>query len=378
MTKTGKLLCELIARPSVNPAFLPPRDPRGGEQQVARFLADRAARERLEVEFQPVLPQRNNLVIRLAPTVKRQHRILLAPHLDTVGGDEHRDQLFTPRVRNNRIYGRGACDTKGSVAAMFDALCRIASSPKRPAHTEIVFIGLVDEECAQAGSRALATSRLKADFAIVGEPTRLHVVTAHKGALWLQLQTHGKEAHGARPELGRNAVYTMARVIEALHVDYARLLQRRRHTLLGTPTLNIGCIRGGRQPNIVPGDCVISLDRRTLPGERDAQVMRELKDFLHQRGLNVTLKRERPEPCLPLETDPELTWVRQMLRSVRKKVCAGVDYFSDAGVLANGGIPSVVFGPGDIAQAHTANEWIALDQLERGRDMLIRFLQSLP
>lgn len=378
MTRTAKLLCELIALPSVNPGLVSARDPRAGEQRVAEFLAARAIRRKLDVEFQPVGPKRNNLLIRLSPTGRVQHRVVLAPHLDTVGGAAGDRDLFTPRLVRNRVYGRGACDTKGSVAAMFEALGDLAGAARRPAHTEITLAALVDEECGQAGSRALVARGFKADLAIIGEPTRLKVVTAHKGVLWLQLQTRGKAAHGSRPELGRNAVYKMADVITALRREYVPRLQRRRHPVLGTASLNVGCIQGGHQANIVPAECVIAVDRRTLPDETDGRVLRELRTFFRERGLAVAVRRERPVACRALETDARLPWVRQLLDLTRQKAPAGVDYFSDAGVLADGGIPSVVFGPGDIAQAHTADEWIDLGQLERAQALLGRFFKTLP
>ncbi len=377
MTKTEKLLRELIALPSVNPAFLPVGDPHAGEHLVADFLTATAAQGGLDIDVQPVAPQRTNVLARLLPKGKVQQRILLAPHMDTVGGSEMPGQLFTPRLKNGRLFGRGACDTKGCVAAMLSALMQVARAGPRPAHTEIIFAALVDEECRQIGSRALAASGFKADLAIVGEPTRLKVVTAHKGVLWLQLQTHGKAAHGARPELGRNAVHLMARVVDALETDYAALLRKQKHPLLGHPSVNVGFIQGGKQPNIVPAECVISLDRRTLPGESNAQVIREIKNFLRQKGLSAQITETQDSPCLPLETDPGLKIVEQFLKQVGQRSPAGVDYFSDAGVLAESGIPSVLFGPGDIAQAHTPDEWIALSQLEQGTKLLVSFLQSL-
>lgn len=374
MSKTEKLLRELIALPSVNPAFLPARHPRAGEQRVADFLAVCAARAGLEVDFQPVLPNRSNLLARLSPAGKVRQRILLAPHLDTVNGSEPQ---FTPRTRNGQLFGRGACDTKGPLAAMFVALCELARSRQRPKETEIIFAGLVDEENAQAGSRALVASGLKADLAIVGEPTRLQVVTAHKGSLWLQLETRGRAAHGSRPELGRNAVHTMARIVNLLQTEYAAKLRRRRHPLLGCATVSVGTICGGAQTNIVPDLCTITIDRRTLPGETEVAVAREINSLLRRKHLPATLANGKAAPCLPLEVNPGLPVVRQFLRSVGQTGPAGVHFFCDASVLAHGGIPSVVFGPGDIAQAHTGKEWISLFSLERGKDVLLRFFQSL-
>jgi acetylornithine deacetylase/succinyl-diaminopimelate desuccinylase-like protein len=373
LTKTGKLLRDLIALPSVNPAFLPAGDPRSGEQRVAEFLSVQAAQAGLDLEFQKVLPGRSNIFARLCPSGKIRRRILLAPHLDTVGAD---DAQFRPVKRNGRLFGRGACDTKGSVAAMLSALMEVARSKPPLTGTEIIFAGLVDEESAQAGSRALAASGLKADLAIVGEPTSLQVVTAHKGNLWLRLEARGRSAHGARPELGRNAVHAMARIVDALETDYAAALRRKRHPLLGRATINVGTIHGGKQPNIVPDQCVITIDRRTLPGETDAGARRELAAFLRRRGFTVTIDAERTAPCFPLETNYKLPVVRQFLKSVGQRRPVGVHFFCDAAVLAEGGIPSVVFGPGDIAQAHTADEWISLTSLERAKEMLAAFFRS--
>ncbi len=372
----ARLLCELIALPSVNPSLLPGGDPRAGERRVAEFLAATAAKAGLDVDLQEVLPGRSNLVAMLGATRKPARRVLLAPHMDTVGVAS--DAQFTPITKAGRVYGRGACDTKGSVAAMLSALLELASRPNRPAATEIVFCALIDEEVGQAGSRFLIRRGFKADLAIVGEPTRCQVVTAHKGDLWLKLETRGKAAHGARPDLGRNAVHEMAKIVNLLETDYAVALRRRRHPLLRFPTVNVGAIIGGRQPNIVPDHCTIDIDRRTIPGERDATVKREILRFIRRHGLNATMADTKGEAVAPpMQTDPRLPLVRQFLRAAGQSRPLGVDFFTDAGVLAAGGIPSVVFGPGDIAQAHTVDEWVAISQLKRATRLLLRFLESL-
>lgn len=375
LTPTEQLLRELIALPSVNPAFLPDPASAPGERPVAEFLAATAARAGLDVEFQPVFPGRSNLLVRLSPPGAVRHRVLLAPHLDTVNATP--DQ-FLPRRHQGRLYGRGACDTKGSVAAMTTALCDLARSGQRPQTTELVLAGLVDEENGQSGSRALVRSGFAADLAIVGEPTCLKVVTAHKGDLWLSLRTAGRSAHSSRPELGRNAVLEMARVVEWVETKYAAVLKRRRHALLGCATVNVGTIVGGTQPNIVPDECAIRVDRRTLPGETEAQVVRELRAGLRAAGVKAAVSSEKQAPCLALETDLNQPLVAAFLRSLGQRRPVGVDYFCDASILSHGGTPSVLFGPGDIAQAHTAQEWVSLASLESARDRLCRFFQSLP
>ena len=374
MTRTEKLLAELIALPSVNPAFLPADHPFAGEQRVGEFLAAVAARAGLDVELQPVLPGRANILARLTPSGKVRRRIALVPHLDTVVAEASQ---FAPRRQGGRLHGRGACDTKGSVATMLGALIELAAGGRRAADTEIVFAGVVDEENWQAGSRALVESGFRADLAIVGEPTRLAVVTAHKGTSWLELTARGKAAHGANPQLGKNAILAMANIVAALEGDYAAGLRTRRHPLLGTATINVGQIHGGTQPNIVPAECRIKVDRRTLPGETDTKVTRELTAFLRQRGLRATVAETKAAGCPALETDPEQPLVRALMQCAGQTGPRGVDYFCDAAVLAAGGTPAVVFGPGDIAQAHTADEWVALGQLAKAQRILVNFLRGV-
>lgn len=375
MTPSVKLLRELIALRSVNPAFLPSGHPDAGELRVAEFVAAISANAGLDIEFQQVHERRLNLLARLTPPGKIKQRILLAPHFDTVGVVS--EKQFSPEIKNGRIYGRGACDTKGSVSAMLTSLIQVAHGKKRPAETEIIFCGLIDEENGQTGSRALAKS-LKADLAIVGEPTKRKLVTAHKGSLWLRFETRGKSAHGAKPELGKNAVHEAARIVDLLETQYAKDLSGRKHPLLGRATINVGSIQGGVQPNIVPDRCVITADRRTLPGETALTVERELRALLHQKKLKAVLSDNKEAPCLPMETSLKLPLVQLMLRSFGQAKPEGVDYFCDASVLACAGIPSVVFGPGDIGQAHTIDEWISISELEQATRMLVKFFESLP
>ena len=375
MSQVVKLLRDLIALPSVNNAFLPPGDPHAGEELVADYLKNRARKAGLEIETQATNSGRDNLIVRLKPLGQATHRIILAPHMDTVGGDL--DKIFRPTKKGERLHGRGACDTKGSVAVMFHAMEHLAKRD-RPANTEIVFIGFVDEECNQTGSRAFSKLKLKANLALVGEPTRCRVVAAHKGDLWLRLSTRGKAAHGSRPELGRNAVHTMAKCIDAIETEYAQNLEKRRHPVLGPPTINTGIVRGGSQPNIVPDVCEADLDRRTLPGESFTTISREIGEVLKKRGLKARLTNVKGYTCPAMETDPTLPMVQQFMRTVRQTKPLGVDYYCDAANIATTGVPAIVWGPGDIAQAHTADEWISIRQLERGMDVLTRFLLSLP
>jgi acetylornithine deacetylase/succinyl-diaminopimelate desuccinylase-like protein len=376
MDKTTRLLSEIIALPSVNSSFLPANHPHAGEARVADYLAALAKRAGVDVKFQNVLPGRRNVIARLGPSGRVRQTILLAPHLDTVNVVS--DAQLKPVIRGGRVYGRGACDTKGSVAVMFGALCDLAAMKSRPRDTEIIFIGLVDEEHGQSGSRFLAKRKFKADLAIVGEPTRLALATANKGSVWLEVATRGNSAHGATPWFGENAVHEMARVVDALQTDYAAQLKKKKHPLLGHGTVSVGTISGGTQTNIVPDRCVIGVDRRTLPGESESATRLAMSAFLKSHKLNATVSNVKLSPCPALETSERLPLVKQFLDSIGQRRASGLHYFCDAAVLASGGISSVVFGPGDIAQAHTADEWIEITQLEQGRAMLLNFLKSLP
>ena len=261
---------------------------------------------------------------------------------------------------------------------MFSAVLQLTAGGARSRETEILFLGLMDEENGQEGSRAFARSKIKGDLAIIGEPTELKVVTAHKGDLWLKLVTNGRAAHGARPELGDNAVHQMARVIDILETKYQRALRKRRHPILGSPTINVGAVRGGTQPNIVPDRCEIDIDRRTVPGEKDGAVQREIVDFVKAHGSKVRLINSKSGSCAALETNPKLPLVKELMHLARQTKPAGVDFFCDASIIASGGTPSIVFGPGNIAQAHTVDEWISLRSLQQATALLIRFLRSLP
>jgi acetylornithine deacetylase/succinyl-diaminopimelate desuccinylase-like protein len=343
---------------------------------VAEFVAAWAAQAGLDIEFQNVQGRRRNVLARLTPPKPPLQRILLAPHLDTVNAAD--PAQFNPLKSGERIRGRGACDTKGSVAVMLTALAETARSRNRPQKTEILFVGLVDEENEQVGSRAFAASKPRAELAIVGEPTRLRVVTAHKGNLWMRLETRGRAAHGATPELGRNAVHEMARVVDVIETRYGADLKKRRHRLLGNPTASVGRICGGTQANIVPDHCEIEVDRRTLPGETERTVRDELHALLRKVNCTAHISLAKTVDCPPMETSPSLPFVKAFLRSNGQRKPEGVHFFCDAAILSQAGIPSVVFGPGDIAQAHTANEWIAVSSLNRAVDLLRQFFQSLP
>jgi acetylornithine deacetylase/succinyl-diaminopimelate desuccinylase family protein len=373
MTPVVRLLCDLIEIPSVNPGLCPDQPELTGEEDVAKHLIGLASKAGLTVERQAVLPGRDNLLVRMPPKGDVKKRIILAPHMDTVPVMSMGQ--FKAELKDGRIYGRGACDTKSCIATYFQTLLDLTNEADLSEHTEILFLGLVDEEVNQSGSRVFGESEIKGDLAIVGEPTELEVVIAHKGNFWINLSVKGKAAHGAAPHLGENAVHRMSKIVDVLLTDYVDLLNQRSHPLLGSPTINIGQIKGGTQPNIVPDLCSISIDRRTIPGETAESVYSEIHTLLNQHGLaDREMDEIRKVPCHPLDTSPDHPLIQDLLAATRCSKGKGVHYFSDASPISQGGTPTVLYGPGSISQAHTADEWIEVEQMETAAKRLKRFL----
>ena len=354
-----RTLGDLVRIPSVNPAFEGGTSEAGVADYVARFCRDRG----LEVRLQEVFPGRSNVLARRPGKTSR--RLLFEAHMDTVTAAGMTIPPFEPRIEGGRLYGRGACDTKAGLAAMLHAVAAVERPP-----CDVWIAAVVDEEHAFRGVLKLCEG-LKADVAIVSEPTGMRLVSASKGVLRWKIRCRGRAAHSSKPHLGDNAITRMARVVLALENDTAAL-GRASHPLVGSPTLSVGLIQGGTQVNIVPDACTISVDRRLIPGEDPVDVRR------HYERLLAPLGAEMDPPMLEdpaLETPLDAAVVRLARELLGDPV--GVPYGSDASKLSRAGIPSILVGPGSIDQAHTADEYVDLAQVERSfefyREMMSRF-----
>lgn len=278
---------------------------------------------------------------------------------------------FDPAVRDGKLWGRGSTDTKGPMAAALWALRDWAQSPARArSRVHWTFLGLMGEEAGNDGARALAERGFASDLTLVLEPTRLQAVTAHKGVAWIEIFTHGTACHGATPELGRNAIYAMRRVLEILEDKIVPGLSERTHPELGAASLNVGTIAGGSKINIVPDRCRIEVDCRLLPGMDPEKLRAALEDELRHEGAEVRAQRFSP----PLDTLRTLPWVQRLGGVARGFGTA--PWFSDASVLGGPACPAVCIGPGSIAQAHTKDEFILLRDLEEGTDFFRRWIES--
>ncbi len=363
-----ELLRQLIAVPSINPEG-DETDGTGEEdcaQVVASLLEDLGA----DVVLEEVLPGRPNVIGRFPSQGRNKQRVLLAPHTDTVGVRHMTVDPFAGELRDGRIYGRGASDTKGTMAAMLRALYELGDRLPRLA-CEITFAGFMGEETAQHGSKHFAQRYPDHDFAIVGEPTSLDVVYTHKGFVWFELSTRGRAAHGSTPERGVNAIHDMARRIVRIEEEIQACLRPFAHPVLGSCTVNVGMVRGGHRANIVPDSCTALIDLRTTPALCQAGA---LETFLSLFGDDDPPGHRLLGSCEPLETDTKHPGVLTLQKMGSRLV--GAPWFCDAARLAAAGIPAVAAGPGSIAQAHTADEWIAIDDLECGVDFYRTFLET--
>lgn len=368
------LLQDLIRIPSVNPDCAPDQGATG-EMACATYLGELLVECGATVSYDEVLPGRPNVIGRFHHGKAGKPGLLLAPHVDTVSVLGMSIDPFAAVIHDGKIYGRGASDTKGTMAAMLWALHELRED--LPTFScAVTFVGLMGEEADQPGSKDFAARYgSEFSFALVGEPTSLDTVYAHKGCVWLKLLAKGRSCHGSTPEEGENAIRKLLPLLEALipHLE-ARLLDYV-DPVLGKPTVSLGMISGGSSPNIVPSDCVATLDFRETPALFEAGgALRLVKDYLARENLGDQITVEVICDACPLHTDPSTDGIRR-LEAIGSRLTTA-PWFCDAGRLAEGGIPSVACGPGRIAQAHTKDEYLAISDLEAGADFYKRFLET--
>jgi acetylornithine deacetylase len=370
-----ELLQELIRIPSVNPDNDPGTD-HCGENAIAMALADWVATLGADVELEEIRPGRPNLIARFAPRDGRP-RVLLGPHLDTVGVGGMVIDPFAGEVRDGRVWGRGASDTKGPMAAMLWAL-REHRRELRDLPVAVDFVAFMGEESGQWGSREFAVRHASDyQFAVIGEPTSLDVVHVTKGSLWATLRATGRAAHSSMPEQGDNAILKLTRSLDVLDRVLPPALAAFQHPVLGGSTINIGLIRGGSRPNIVPDLAEAEIDVRITPALADAGgALQLLEKTVHAHNLPLEIVNAHENP--PMETPADHPMIRRLLDAGQGgNATTGAPWFSDAAHLAAAGLPAVCIGPGSIAQAHTADEFIEIAALEAGAEFFGRFIRGL-
>lgn len=368
MSQTTELLRQLVAIDSINPDLVPGG---AGEEKIARFVAEWFERAGLEVVWDEAAPGRPN-VIGIARGTGDGRSLLLNAHMDTVGvvGME---RPHDPYIRDNRLYGRGAYDMKGGLAAIMAAGL---AAKKRGLRGDVIVTAVADEEYASIGTSSIV-KHWRADAAIVTEPTELNICTAHKGFAWLEVETEGIAAHGSRPDLGVDAIVKMGKVLVGLEELDRSLRGAPSHRLLGSGSVHASLIQGGQELSSYPKHCFLSVERRTVPGETLQKVESELPRIFERISATDSTFKARVKTSMVREPF-EVSLDEPIVRTIQSKATAilgrepgeiGQTGWMDSALLSAAGIPTVVFGPGGEG-AHAVVEWSNLEHVERCAEIL--------
>ena len=351
-TSLDELAAALVAIDSVNPALVPGG---AGEREIASFVAAWCAEHALDVE---ILGDERPSVVATKRGSGGGRSLLLNGHLDTVGVTGM-EAPFEPRVEDGRLYGRGAYDMKGALAAIL-----LAATEATGLRGDVIVTLVADEELASIGTEAVV-ERVHADAAVVVEPTDLRVAIAHRGFVGFELETAGVAAHGSRPDLGVDAIAKMGPILVALVELDERLQAGPRHPLVGSASLHASLIEGGQELSSFPASCVLTGERRTIPGETVEQVERELRAIAGDAALRIVASRD------PYVAPPDHPFVELVTRAADADEYVGALFWTDAALIAGAGIPTVLFGPSGEG-AHATVEWVDLASLDRVREVVGR------
>lgn len=353
MSEVADLAAALVRIDSVNPALIAGA---AGEAELAKFVSEWLEQAELEVEVVEPVPGRPS-VVAIARGTGGGRALLLNAHLDTVG-TEAMEKPFDARVEDGRLYGRGSYDMKGALAA---AMLALADASRMGLAGDVILTAVADEEVASLGTEAVL-GRVAADAAIVCEPTELQVAIAHRGFAGFEIETHGVAAHGSRPDLGVDAIAKMGHVLVALEELGRRLQAGRRHPLVGAGSLHASLIEGGQEFSSYPARCLLTGERRTLPGETAAEIEADLRTAAGDAEVRLLVSRQ------PFEVDEGHELVHALGAAAGVSGVIGVPFWTDAALVAAAGIPTVLFGPAGEG-AHAAVEWVDVSSLVRCREV---------
>jgi acetylornithine deacetylase/succinyl-diaminopimelate desuccinylase-like protein len=363
VSAVAELTSQLVAIESINPEL---GVGGSGERELARFVAEWCERAGLETTLSEAAPGRPN-VVAIARGTGGGRSLMLNAHMDTVGVTGMRDPLVA-RVEDGRLYGRGAYDMKGSLAA---CMLAAAATKERGLRGDVIVTAVSDEEVASVGTEAIAAS-LQADAAIVTEPTELQVAVAHRGFVLLEIETIGRAAHGSRPHLGIDAIAKMGRVLTGIEELDQRLRANPTHPYVGSGSVHASLIEGGQEYSSYPARCLLQAERRTIPGESVELAVDEMQaimdgaaaaDSEFEGSVRALASRE------PFEVDEDADVVASVRRCAAPVLgsdpdVVGVSFWADSALLAGAGIPTVLFGPRGEG-AHAEVEWVDVESLEQ-------------
>ncbi|MGI8509859.1 MAG: ArgE/DapE family deacylase [Gemmatimonadaceae bacterium] len=372
-----ELTAALVQFDSRNPSLVSSST---GERGVACFLGRVLDDWGFRTELVDVADGRCNLIARAGAATAGARTLMLNGHLDIVGTDDMTHPPFVPSIVDGLLYGRGSADMKGGIAAMCVAA---RDALQRGIAGQIVIAAVIDEEYESLGTRALVSSGVRTDAAIITEPTGLAMCPAHRGFVWARLDFRGRAAHGSRYDLGVDAITHAALVIAELHRLQLDVLHRRSHPLLGRPSLHASTIAGGTGLSTYPDRCTVKIERRTIPGETEATFLQELNESCHiVRSSNPTLDVSIQVTTSQLPSDvpldaPVLAELERALKEENIPIrIEGLSAWTDAALLNEAGIPAICFGPGDIALAHSSTEWVPVQQIHDATRVLERFIST--
>lgn len=378
---TTELLAELIALPSVNKAFCP-KEISGrcaGEERMAMFI-ENYFRDKNVFQFRRVLTKEGApcALVKLPATEPNSEcpTIAIFSHVDTVWV-KYDDNPFTASIENGVARGLGSCDDKASICAAIRTLEELSDIKYRPFN--FVFAATADEESGFTGIRTLVPEHIKPDFAIVAEPTSLNPIVAHKGVARYQVEVYGKSVHASLVPQGKNAIYYAAELIlMAKKYLEEQLLCAMPHPLLGDRTLNIGIINGGSQPNAVPDKCVFTIERRFLPGESSKQELIILEKLF--RNSTVDFKISETFYAAPFQANESQSFTSAFINTATKNIpgakVSGLQCATEASDISIYGIPTIVFGPGDLAVAHSRDEFVKISDIENAVSTIVQFVKT--
>jgi len=366
--RSTEILRTLVGLPTVNPMERSYSSTTPVERPVIEYLESLFEPYGVSLSRQPCSPIHESLLIAVDGQ-STGPATLLESHIDTVPADDWLDRAFQPRIKNGRLYGRGACDDKGSLAAMVDAVLQVLDSGERPPQP-ILLLAAGDEECGQTGIKHFIQNHttLKIGRGVFGEPTSCQPIIQHKGTIRWDLTVRGRSSHSSEPEKGQNAILDMLQVIERLRQLQVELAAQHKNPLLTPPTITVTMIRGGTTRNALPQECTAAVDFRIVPGMNCEDASRHVVEAVDTMELATS---HGPFQCFapPLDTAPDdpfaLAVVQICSRALGNRAkLLGVPYGSDASY-SPAGARSVVLGPGEIGNAHTIDESVELSQVQR-------------
>ena len=359
---------------SRNPSLVPGAP---GESAIAHRLADILSDWGFSVELPEVEPGRPNLVARIGPA--GTPGLMFAGHLDVVGIEGMTHAPFDAEIRGDRIFGRGSADMKAGISAMCAAAALALDEAGRAPARHLLIAAVADEEYASLGMRRLVESGVRAEMAILTEPTRLAICPAHRGFVWAELELTGRAAHGSRYDIGVDAIRHAALVLAELDEVEATVLPRTTHPLLGRGSLHASSIEGGSGLSTYPERCVVVVERRTLPGETADDVLAEICaacDRVRAKRPDLRAAVRLIEAQLPSDVSVDAPVVARLRRAVEAEGLEtrieGMSAWTDAAILNAAGIPAICFGPGDISLAHAAEEFVPIEEIAKATSVLTR------